>query len=318
MHLNEKNLVICDREIRYANSLGENISKREDLAVKVYVCSSLEKALQLSKERNIHLFIADEGYIYEERNKIEADQTFVLGRAKVTDLGAEEYQIRKYQCADNIIREVFEIYIQNTKENLTRSIRKKQGRFLAVYSPIHRIGKTKFAIALGKECGKKKKTLYLNMEEYAGFPDETQVGMNLGDLLYYIRQGNGNLGVRLHSIVKKMEDLDYISPMPISLDLKEISQQEWEMLVEQIMENSAYELVILDVSESVQGLFQVLNLCDAVYMPVLEDEVSQRKMQQYDRNIEQLNLEKLTHITHRFVMPENIEEYAKARAKEEI
>ena len=316
--MSEKNLVICDREIRYANSLGEQISKREDLAVKVYVCSSLEKVKNLSEGKEIHIFVVDESCSYQERSCIEAGQTFVLGRETVADLAPEEYQIRKYQSANDIIGEIFEVYIEHTKENLARNIRRKQGRVLAVYSPIHRVGKTSFAIALGKECAKRKKTLYLNMEEYAGIVEETQKGMNLGDLLYYVKQGNGNLGVRLHSAIRKNEELDYVLPIPVSLDLKEVTQKEWEILLEQIMENSAYELMILDMGESIQGLFQLLNQCDRIYMPVLPDVTSQRKIEQYDRNIEQLNLNRLEHITQRFVMPENIEEYARVRAKEEM
>ena len=48
--MNEKNLVICDPEIRYANRLGENISQREELAVKVHICSSFEKLKELCKD----------------------------------------------------------------------------------------------------------------------------------------------------------------------------------------------------------------------------------------------------------------------------
>ena len=88
--MNERNLVICDRDIRYADRLGENLSMREDLAVKVYVCTSLEKVLELSEEKQIHLFVVDEGYAYEERNQIDADHIFVLGRGRVADLGDRE------------------------------------------------------------------------------------------------------------------------------------------------------------------------------------------------------------------------------------
>lgn len=315
--MNEKNLVICDRELRYANSLGENISKHEDLAVKVYVCSSLGKVTQLMEDKKIHIFVVDEGYVYEERKQIDADQIFVLGRQKIEDLATEECYIRKYQCADEIIREIFEVYIEKTKDNLMRCVQKDQTRLMAVYSPIHRLGKTRFALAFGKECAKKKRVLYLNMEEYAGFEEEQQ-GLNLGDLLYYIKQGNTNVGVRLQTAVKKDEGLEYLLPIPVSLDLKEITGQEWEELLQELMENSAYQLIILDVGESVQGLFPILERCTRVYMPILEDEVSRRKLRQYDRNIEQLKKEKITRITYRFVMPENVEEYAKMRAKEEF
>lgn len=316
--MNERNLVICDREIRYADILGENISMREDLAVKVYVCSNVEKVLELSEDVPIHLLVVDEGYSYEERKQIAASQVFVLGRGKVTDLGDEECQVGKYQCAEEIIREIFEAYIDKTKENVMRNKKKHVAKLVAVYSPIHRVGKTTFAIELGKECAKKRRVLYLNMEEYAAFEETAPGGLNLGDLLYYIKQRNGNLGVRLQSAIKKIEELDVVSAIPISQDLKEIPQKEWEMLLEELLTNTIYEMVIMDVSESMQGLMHILESCDKVYMPVLEDEISLRKIQQYDKNIEQLNLEKLKRITHRFVMPEDVKRYAKIRAKEEI
>lgn len=312
--MNEKNLVICDTEFRYANSLGENIREREELSVKVFVCSSLERVLQLLSERTIHIFVVDEAYSYEERARVFADQTFVLSEGSVKDLGAKECAIIKYRSADEIIREIFEVYTERTKENLIRVMRNERAKLIAVYSPIHRVGKSQFAFALGKECAKKKKTLYINMEAYAGFDEE---GLSLGDLLYYIKQGNLNLGMRLQSAVKQEEALHYLLPVPIALDLKETTSSEWKCLLEQIVQHSAYERIILDVGECVQGLYEVLELCDRVYMPILKDEISERKIKQYDSNLERMNCERLSRITYRFVMPENISEYAKIRVKEE-
>ena len=315
--MSEKNLVICDREIRYANGLGENIVERKDLAVKVYVCSSLDRVLELEKDKRIHIFIVDEEFTYIQRTQINANQIFVLAKGKVADLGEEEWAVGKYQCADEIIRQVFEFYIDRTKENVMRNTMKERARLLAVYSPIHRIGKTSFAMALGKVCAKKKKVLYINLEEYAGFGDSQGGELNLGDLLYYLRQGKGNLGIRLQSAVREVEGLDVVRPIPIVLDLKEVTEEEWQSLITEIAENSLYELIILDVGESMQGLFSMLEMCDRVYMPSLDDEVSSRKMEQYENNVEQLKRERLKRITYRFVMPQNIEEFAKIQMKEE-
>ena len=187
---------------------------------------------------------------------------------------------------------------------------------MAVYSPIHRLGKTKFAIALGKECAKKKTVLYLNLEEYSGLTGEE--GLDLGDVLYYMKQGNGNLGIRLQAAVRQMEGMDYLLPIPIAQDLKEVSEKEWKMLLCELAESSIYELVILDIGESVQGLHHILAQCDRIYMPVMGDPISQNKLKQYDENIKKLQLEKVDRTIHRFVMPEQVEEYAKIRAKEEI
>ncbi len=315
--MSDKNVVICDREIRYANGLGENIAEREDLAVKVYVCSSFERVLELEQAKKIHIFIVDEEITYAQRTQIGANQVFVLARGKVADLGEEEWAIGKYQCADEIIRQVFEFYVDRTKENVMRCMNKERARMVAVYSPIHRVGKTTFALALGKECAKRKKVLYLNLEEYAGMEVSQDTNMNLGDLLYYLRQGNGNLGIRLQAAVKEDEGLDVVPPIPVVLDLKEVTWEEWEALITQLLENSLYEMVVLDVGESVQGLFPLLELCDRVYMPVLEDENSRRKLKQYQDNVEQLKLEKLKRITYQFVMPQNPEGFARILMKEE-
>lgn len=315
--MNEWNLVICDEEFQYANLLANNIRKREELAINVYVCTEVDYVLMMMQEKQIHILLIDENTFVKKQKELSANQIFILGKSVTRGGEHAERVIQKYQCADEIIRIIFETYTERTKENLIRITRKDFPKIIAVYSPIHRIGKTTFAIALGKECAKWKKTLYLNLEEYAGFEESFEEGMNLGDLLYYAKQGNGNIGVRLKSAIKKKMELDFLLPIPVVQDLWEVSFAEWKLLLDQIVEHSSYERIILDIGESVQDLFQVLELCDRVYMPVQKDEISERKLQRYEQNVDCLKLEKLRRITCRFVMPENVEEYAKIRAKEE-
>ena len=95
-----------------------------------------------------------------------ATQIFVLGTGVAKEQQNEERIIQKYQNANEIIRIIFEAYTEKTKENLIRITRKEYPKIIAVYSTIHRIGKTTFALAFGSECAKWKKTLYLNLEEY--------------------------------------------------------------------------------------------------------------------------------------------------------
>lgn len=315
--MTERNLVICDEEFQYANRLARNMEARDELAIKVFVCTKFEHVLSLMKEKRIHLLIIDEAFSHEKRREISASQTFVLCKDFVKDLGNEEGMIRKYQCSDEIIREIFESYMEKTKENIIRTMRKEAPRIVAVYSPIHRVGKSTFAIALGKEYAKTRKTLFISLEEFAGYEGSFEQGLNLGDLIYYLKQGNGNIGIRLQSAVRKMADLDFLLPIPVPMDLNEITTQEWKEFLNQIVENSFYECIILDVGEGVRNVFQVLELCDRIYMPVLKDEISQRKLKRYDDVLGCLKLETIRQNTYQFVMPENVEEYAKMRAKEE-
>ncbi len=322
--MSEKNLIVCDKEILFAVELGENISSRSEYALKVYTYTSVENVLKFQKRKKIHILIVDERFVFDERKQIGAEQVFVLTKDCCRDLQKGEKQIYKFQSADKILAEVFKSYYENTNDSLLKSVRKEKGRLIAVYSPIHRIGKTTFALALGKELARKEKTLYLNFEEYADIGGRFQQaeGRNFGDLLYFLRQEEGNLPFRLSNMIEKKEELDYVSPIPSCIDLKEISEKDWKLLFESLLKESIYETIILDLSESVQGLFAILQMCDQIYMPVLEDAISVNKICRYEENIEKFQLKGIMEKTYRFVVTEDmgqygIEDYARKLAKEE-
>ena len=172
---------------------------------------------------------------------------------------------------------------------------REKGELIGIYSPIHRIGKTRFALELGKEFARKEPALYLNLEEYAGgsyyFPDQT--GQNLADLLYYSRQEKGNLGLRISTMAGQDGSLDYILPMPYVQDMQEVSGEEWLRLFEQILEHCIYQKVILDLGDSVDGLFQILEACHTVYTPYIEDETARAKLTQYSENLRKTGRERI-------------------------
>ncbi len=317
--MSEKNIVICDREVKYAENLMENIMERKEFAVKVYVCSTWENVKILSKEKSIDILVVDEAYAKIDRSGVDAEQIFVLTTGNYKNVHQEEKCVYKYQCVDQILSEILETYFERTKENMMKSVKKESVQILAVYSPIHRTGKTSFAIALGKELAKFKKVLYLNMEEYFGYGGmfEQKDSGNLGDALYYTKQENSNFGLRLRLLVKTIDELNYIPPMPVSLDLKDILWEEWEVLIKQIVQESVYEVILLDIGESVQGLFKMLDLSDRIYMPILEDGISQGKLQQYEENLQKLQMERLTEKTHTFIGLKDIENYVRRLVKED-
>lgn len=317
--MSEKNLVICDKELRYANGLSENISARNEFSLRVHICTSLERVLQFRQEKEIHILIADETFSYVDREKMNAEQTFVLTKDKCQDLGEGEKEIYKFQSSDRILAEVFETYCDRTHHNILRSVKKHKKNMLAVYSPIHRVGKTTFAMALGKELAKREKTLYLNLEEYSDI-DERFVraeGRNLGDLLYYMQQEGVNISLRISTMLAQSENLDYIPPFLVSSDLKAVSFEEWKNLFVTILENSVYETVILDLGDSVQGLLEILDLCDKVYMPILEDEISKRKLGLFMEEIRRSQIKGPGKKIYQFTASEDMAMYARKIIQEE-
>ncbi len=167
--MGEKNIVICDQEVKYAENLMENIMEQKELAVKVYVCSTWEHVEMFSQDKRIHILVVDENYAKKDRSEVDAEQVFVLTTGNDKNVYQEEQCVYKYQCVDQILSEILETYFEKTKENVMKSVQKESVKIMAVYSPVHRAGKTSFAVTFGKELAKFKKVLYLNMEEYFGY-----------------------------------------------------------------------------------------------------------------------------------------------------
>ncbi len=107
----------------------------------------------------------------------------------------------------------------------------------------------------------------------------------LSELLYFVRQENGNLIYKMNSMVQTINNLDFIPPVRTPEDIRGTAWEDWEKLIQEIVLHSNYEFVILDIGGAVDGTFQVLDMCRRIYMPVLSDPVSISKIAQFENLI---------------------------------
>lgn len=113
----------------------------------------------------------------------------------------EEVPVYRYQSAEIILQKVTGRMELKEKVVADTSVR----GLIGVYSPIHRIGKTKFAIRTARQLGRSVPVLYLNLEGNSGdnYYFQNREGNDLGDLLYYMRQDNMNLGLKLVGMIRQ-------------------------------------------------------------------------------------------------------------------
>lgn len=314
--MHPKNFVICDVEKEYARNLMQAVSARRELGFQMHLFQSLEHLEAFSKKKDIHILLLGEEFPAEKRQGICAEERYVLVKGNEKDLLPEEKGIYKYQSVDSILTSILEESMDREELGYRRST--IEGQLIGVYSPVHRIGKTKFALELGKELSKSGPTLYLNLEEYSGgsyyFPDQT--GQNLGDLLYYIRQEKGNLGLRVSAMTGKLGELNYIAPMPVIQDLREVEKEEWLKLCEEILANCIYKNVILDLGDGIKGLYPILRACQTVYTLYPEDPVSQAKLSQYTENLRLMGFEDV--LEHTVLKKVQVKEQTRAQMNTQV
>lgn len=287
-----QNLVICDREQQYARNLLQMFHLQKNAVFQLYLFHTLEELKKFSEQKKIHVLLIGEEYSKKQRKLIPAGERFILVKSGQAVLDEDENGIYRYQCAEEIWKQILEA-VEMKKEYPVRPMAKTMGELIGVYSPVHRIGKTKFAMELGRKLAEKEPVLYLNLEEYSGgdlyFSEQGK--QNLGDLLYYVRQEKGNLGLRISMMAEQDGKLDYILPMPYLRDLQEVTKEEWMKLFERILEQCIYGKVILDLGDSVDGLFEILKSCHTIYTPYIEERAAQAKLAQYVENLRKMGLE---------------------------
>lgn len=99
--------------------------------------------------------------------------------------------------------------------------------------------------------------------------------------------------MRVSSSVQHMGNLDYIPPMKIGTDLKDIEMQEWKALFEKLSEQSVYDTIVVDIGDSIRNIFEMIEMCDWIFIPFAEDVYAKSKMNQWNYMLNTLKMQEL-------------------------
>lgn len=280
----EKNiLAVCDLEEKYALKLMEYLKLHKGVPFEVQAFTLVDKLMDYGVYHHIDILLVSEKVVCDEMKELNVDQIFVLSEEKenVNECGFR--CIYKYQATENILREVMCYYAEVETPLHVNRFADKEVEIIGVYSPVKRTLKTSFAITLGQILAKESRVLYINLEEYSGFNSlMKKIYMSdMSDLLYYISQNRKNFIWKLASMVQSIGALDYIPPALSPLDIRRITGKQWVDFLDELRKCD-YDIVILDLGESVDSIFDILKECKRVYTPVKDDAVSCAKIEQYE------------------------------------
>ena len=126
-------------------------------------------------------------------------------------------------------------------------------------------------------------------------------------MIYFLRQGKKTFLYKLGSIVRAKDSYDYILPMKIPADLRSVTLAEWTELLEKLATDSDYQVVVVDLGQDICGLFQMLHQCSKVYMPILSDPDSKRKLENFLWILEEENFKKVILGIQKIYLPVEVE-----------
>lgn len=317
--------VLCDGEEEYAVLMSDFLKMHKELPWEIHTYTAIDTLLEKEKDEEIALLLVAESFYQEEVKKLQVKRLVVLNESGILrEEGIEN--INKYQQADKVLRKLLEIYADIARVQFPHLLDGYQTKIIGIYSPVRRSCQTTFALTMSQMLAEQNRTLYLNFEHYAGNPAlllDMQT-KDLADLLYFLNGDKEKFTLRMQSMVQQIGRLDYIPPMKAGQNLLNITAEEWMQLLQNLSESEKYEYIILDLSESMQGLFDILRFCTKVFMPIREDAIAKCKLMQYEQMLELYEYEDVLQKTCKCNFPKitrvpaEIEQYTKSEFAEYV
>lgn len=300
--MKKKILALCDRETEYVQHMTEYLKTKQDLPFEIYGYTEPEKLVNFGQHTEIEMLVVAEGAYTYEVSRMETGQTLVLSESGHA-VSQEVPQIDKYQQADAVYRFIMSKYLEKMPHE--QSVDGERAKIIGLYSPVRRCLQTSFALTLGQTMAWRHRTLYISFEHYAGWNGllKQENGRDLSDLLYYLDEEGEKFRYRMRIVEEKTGALFYIPPVWAGQNLIYITAVQWQRLLERITAEGGYEYVILDLSESLQGIFELLRMCDRVYTIVREDEPAKNKVRQYEQLLRMYEFEDVLDKTRKQNLP---------------
>lgn len=267
----------------------EYLMKKKNIPFEIQAFTSPEVLADFARSHSVEILLISDKAITEEIRQLPIRQIILLSEG-VHDPSLDQFPaVYKYQSSDNVIREVMACYgVENEVIVGQNQVTKKEMRIIGVYSPVGRTQKTSFALALGQILGRDRAVLYLNLESYSGFEQllETHFDRGLSDILYYARQQNSGIVYKIAGMVQTIQNLDFLPPALFPMDIQTTKYEEWLWLFRQLEQNSSYEVLILDLGDAVCDLYQLLDHCTEIYVPIRQDVISMAKIAQFEQTLQ--------------------------------
>lgn len=311
------NIVICDDNKPYSRKLYRYLSEHNPGGKNsVFLIHSPDKLKSLEQERPIDtLLLSDSLYTNtEQADSLPGSRKFLLTTSPASpdmyDTLIPFEPIHRFQRADALSKIIFfqkpdrsppNVPMDTPADSLPKTC---PTGLIGFYSPVHRVGQTAQALAMAHKCTTNGSVLYLNLREYPEYhllPGEfpTDKRRNLGDLLFTHTQDKDRLCVEISAMAVYHNGFSVIMPIPVIEDLKTVPQQRWGTLIRSIRQLDAFETIILDLGDCVNGLYHILDLCEHIYTHYTSDLYALSKLKIYEHNLVTMGLEHILNKTIR-------------------
>lgn len=263
--MKNKIVAVFDREEGYARRFTQVFNSKNRMGFLAELFTSVDSLWNYSSQQEIEILLIGDSLMEERLRQCAAMIVIISEGTQVAELDSYEV-VYKYQSSELIIQKVLETYGQRGRN--AEKLCKPDMKLFGVYAPQERGLTTAFAWNLAKYFAENKSVLYINLTAFSGKRELYESGKDLADIMYYVHHGFDNLIYLAGSAVCAVDGIDCMPVMKSPGDLVQVQGEDWMTLLQVMMSQSHYEVLILQVEECVQQFYKLLEICTRVYFPM--------------------------------------------------
>lgn len=281
--MNNRTMAIFDADKEFVSEFVNYLVREYKKDYEIFAFTSYDSLKEFAGERHIDILLVSSEVFENKLQELDAGQIIIL-KDKNTDKFEEYKSVFKYQKATSVMREVLECVEDEQRIcNGHKDVRSGEAKIIGVYSPVSRCMKTMFSLTLCDIIGESNNVLYMNFEEYSGLRkvmNKEFIG-DLSDLMYFYMQDSEKMLKKYNVIRQNYGNFSFIPPMIFSNDIRNIESGHWKSMIKHVSENTEHNVIVLDLSNMLSDIYDVLHICDDIYMPVCDDFVSVSKVEEF-------------------------------------
>lgn len=269
-----RQLAICDSDSGYLRMLQAYLQKKNPADFEILVFDTVEQALAASHEAPFEIFLVGEKTYEETVGKVSAAKVFVLQEDGLSGITGYS-MVAKYQSMEQLIAQVLDEFASDDSCGSTKRRGKNRTHLICFYAPDRNKGQSAAALGAAQVLAEQgRRVLYLNLLPFTGFEEllGTTYEADVTDFLYFVLNHSDKLLYRLDSMKRTLHGVDYLPPALDYSDLLQIGVHDWEQVMDTLMYGSDYTDIVVDLSETCQGFYHIMDRSDRVY--ILADDKS--------------------------------------------
>ena len=279
---------LYDSDLDYADALMNYANIHRDLGITMIQFTGMNEVSDYLEDQDLDLILTSDNGSFSETE----DGSFFQGvkACVLTDYRgasggwqidrASTPYIYKFKRVEQICEEVRSLISEKKDVREIHSIN-------AVYSPIGRCGKTRLAKALVCDDGVRG-GLYVSVENFS----ENFDSLN-SNLLFLLKTNSPELEEVLSSEIHLANGFHSLCLSGIYMDMRDVTIDDMERLKASLLKTGRFTTIVFDLGSSVLSDLRILSLFDRIYMPILEDDVSERKVLVFERMLKDMGLRSL-------------------------